>query len=177
MGRRDADEFAAFVAGSQQALRRTAYLLCGDWHLASDHVQEAYVKVYRRWPRLTRNGAELAYARAAVASVVIDSKRKRSSTEVVADELERRAPAESDHASGHADRDLLLRCLQRLPDRQRACVVLRHYEDLTVAEVARALGCSEGTVKSQTARGLTTLQSHYLAATDDELVVSGKDLS
>lgn len=177
MGRRDADEFAAFVAASQGALRRTAYLLCGDWDHASDHVQEAYVKVYRRWPKLTRNGRELAYARAAVTSVVIDAKRKRSSTEVVADELDRKAPAHEDHASGHADRDLLMRCLAELPDRQRACIVLRHYEDLPVSEVARALGCSEGTVKSQTARGLATLQSHYLAAADDEFVVSGKDLS
>ena len=85
---------------------------------------------------------------------------------------ERLCPRHGDHARQHAERDLLLACLSKLPTRQRACVVLRHYDDLSVAEVAQVLGCSEGTVKSQTARALTTLQSIYLVATDEELVVS-----
>lgn len=177
MGRRNADEFAEFVAASQKSLRRTAYLLCGDWDLASDFVQEAFLKVYRRWPRLKRDGRQIGYARAAVTTTVIDAMRKRSSGEVVSGELEAHGPTGVDHTRAHADRDLLLRCLEQLPPRQRACVVLRHYDDLSVSETARALGCSEGTVKSQTARGLASLQAIYLSATDDELVLSGKEQS
>lgn len=177
MGRRNADEFAEFVAASQQSLRRTAYLLCGDWDLASDHVQEAYLKVYRKWPRLVREGRQIGYVRAAVTTTVIDAKRKRSSRELVSDDVGGGTLAHDDHTIALADRDLLMQCLAQLPARQRACVVLRHYDDLSVVEVAKALGCSEGTVKSQTARGIATLQSIYLEATDDELVLTGKEQS
>ena len=177
MGRRDADEFAEFVAASQASLRRTAFLLCGDWELASDFVQEAFLKVYRKWPKLTREGRQIGYARAAVTTTVIDALRKKSSGEVVTGELGAHSRVGADHARAHADRDLLMRCLEQLPPRQRACVVLRHYDDLSVADVARALGSSEGTVKSQTARGLASLQEIYRSATHDDLVLSGKEQS
>src|SRR3954451_11270550 len=78
---RDDREFEDFVAGSQPALRRTAYLLCGDWQLASDYVQEGLIRVYRRWPRLERDGRLHAYAKRAVVSAVLDARRRRSSTE------------------------------------------------------------------------------------------------
>jgi hypothetical protein len=84
MARRDAGEFAAFLLASQPRLRRTAYLMCGDWSLASDFVQEALIRVYRHWPRL-HGGQAHAYARQAVVSVVIDAKRRWSSTEVPVD--------------------------------------------------------------------------------------------
>ncbi len=71
-----------------------------------------------------------------------------------------------------ADRDVLTRCLAQVPARQRACVVLRYYDDLAVSDVAAVLGISEGTVKSQTARGLQTLQAAFARETDDELLVS-----
>jgi DNA-directed RNA polymerase specialized sigma24 family protein len=82
MARRDAEAFTAFVLAGQPRLRRTAYLMCGDWALASDFVQEALIRVYRHWPRLRSDGEAHAYARKAVVSVVIDAKRRRSSTEV-----------------------------------------------------------------------------------------------
>ena len=86
MGRtvKPADEaaFIEFAEAARPRLRRTAYLMCGDWHLASDHVQEGLIRVYVAWPRLTRQGGELAYARKAVVSAFLDSRRKRSSTEV-----------------------------------------------------------------------------------------------
>jgi len=172
MARRDADEFAAFVAASQPALRRTAYLMFGDWYLASDYVQDALMRVYRRWPKLQRDNSLHGYAKRAVVSVVIDAKRKRSSSEVTVERVTDGA-GHSDHADLLADRDLLMSCLAELPARQRACVVLRHYDDLSVSEVASVLGCTEGTVKSQTARGLDALQSIF-AQRDEELVVSGK---
>ena len=128
--------------------------MCGDWQLASDHVQEALIRVYRHWPRLRSDRRGSAYARKAVVSVVIDAKRRavehrgagrlRGPTDSV-------APTRADRS---ADRDLLSRCLAQVPPRQRACLVLRYYDDLSVSEVAAVLGCSEGTVKSQTARGL-----------------------
>ena len=173
MARRDAEEFTSFVVGSQPGLRRTAFLMCGDWAMASDFVQEALIRVYRHWPRLRGDAEARSYARKCVVSVVIDAKRRRSSTEVPVAEV--RDVGGPDDAERSADRELLTRCLAQVPARQRACLVLRHYDDLSVSEVAAVLGISDGTVKSQTARGLTALQAAYARETDDELLVSGRD--
>jgi RNA polymerase sigma-70 factor (sigma-E family) len=174
MARRDSEEFTSFVVAHQAKLRRVAYLMCGDWQLASDHVQDALVRVYRHWPRLRSDREKLAYARKAVLSVVIDAKRRRSSTEVPVDSVVDRLDG-ADAADRSADRDLLSRCLAQVPARQRACLVLRYYDDLSVSEVAAVLGCSEGTVKSQTARGLDTLQGAFARETNDDLLVSGRE--
>jgi RNA polymerase sigma-70 factor (sigma-E family) len=173
MARRDAGEFTSFVVSSQPALRRTAYLMCGDWSMASDYVQEAFIRVYRHWPRLRGEAEARSYARKALVSVVIDAKRRRSSTEVPVDEI--RDESGPDEVARAADRELLTRCLVQVPARQRACLVLRYYDDLPVSEVASVLGISEGTVKSQTARGLETLQAAFARETDDELLVSGRE--
>jgi RNA polymerase sigma-70 factor (sigma-E family) len=173
MARRDAGEFTAFVLGSQPALRRTAFLMCGDWSLASDFVQEALIRVYRHWPRLRGEAEARSYARKAVVSAVIDAKRRRSSSEVPVEEV--REVGGPDDAERSADRELLTRCLAQVPARQRACLVLRYYDDLSVSEVASLLGISEGTVKSQTARGLEALQTAFARETDDQLLVSGRE--
>ncbi len=173
MARRDAEEFTSFVLGTQPALRRTAYLMCGDWQLASDFVQEAYIRVYRHWPRLRGEAEARSYARKALVSAVIDAKRRRSSTEVPVDEI--RDTEGPDAAERSADRELLTRCLAQVPGRQRACLVLRYYDDLGVADVASVLGISEGTVKSQTARGLDALQAAFARETNDQLLVSGRE--
>jgi RNA polymerase sigma-70 factor (sigma-E family) len=144
MAGRDAGEFTAFVLASQPALRRTAYLMCGDWQLASDFVQDALIRVYRHWPRLGVDKEARAYARKAVVSVVIDAKRRRSSTEVSVESVSDR-PGGRDEATVSVDRELLTRCLAQVPARQRACLVLRYYDDLPVSEVAATLGISEGT--------------------------------
>jgi RNA polymerase sigma-70 factor (sigma-E family) len=168
---RDDQEFEDFVAVSQPALRRTAYLLCGDWQLASDYVQEGLIRVYRRWPRLERDGRLHAYAKRAVVSAALDARRRRSSTEVVSDTSVIGAGRVPDHAHPSSERLALMQALAALPPRQRACVVLRYYEDLPVAEVAEILGISDGTVKSQTSRGIASLQSAYAVIRDDDLVV------
>jgi RNA polymerase sigma-70 factor (sigma-E family) len=175
MARRDAEAFTAFVLAAQPRLRRTAYLMCGDWSSASDYVQEAMIRVYRHWPRLQGRPEAHAYARKAVVSVVIDAKRRRSSTEVPVETVFDTPGRGGDEADRSADRELLTRCLAQVPARQRACLVLRYYDDLPVSEVATLLGCSEGTVKSQTARGLDTLQAAFARETDDELLVSGRE--
>ena len=74
--------FIEFAEATRRQLRRTAYLLCGDWDQASDHVQEGLIRVYVAWPRLTRAGREHAYARKAVVSAFLDHARRRSGTEV-----------------------------------------------------------------------------------------------
>jgi RNA polymerase sigma-70 factor (sigma-E family) len=120
-------------------------------------VQEALIRVYVAWPRIESKGGLHAYARRCVVNVAIDMGRRRSSTEM---------PSELtglDRGTGDADlgvpaREAILAALRELPPRQRACVVLRYFEDLSVHDTALALGCSEGTVKSQTARGLDTLR-------------------
>lgn len=173
MQRRNDDEFAAFAAASHERLRRTAYLICGDWHRASDITQEALIRVYVAWPRLDRRGGLLAYARRAVVNVSIDQSRKLSSTEVPAASDER-AASPYDLAGEISERQALLQALGTLPPRQRACVVLRYFEDLPVAEVADHLRVSEGTVKSQTARALDTLRTRVAEQTREDLLVTGE---
>src|SRR5262245_51432617 len=135
----DADAaFTEFAAASRTRLRSTAYLLCGDWDRASDHVQEGLIRVYVAWPRLVRRGHELAYARKAVVSAFLDASRKRSNREQPVDRTPE-PPAEQDLAAAVSDRAVLMASLGRLPERQRACVVLRYFEDLDVHDTAAAL--------------------------------------
>ena len=160
MGRRDDEEYVAFATAAQPQLRRTAYLLCGDWHRASDLAQEALIRVYVAWPRLQRAEGLHAYARKALVSAAIDHSRKRSNKELPVAEHDDQGHADF---TGHlASRDVLMTALRELGPRQRACVVLRYFEDLPVTEVAHVLGCTEGTVKSQTSRALDSLR-HSLA--------------
>jgi RNA polymerase sigma-70 factor (sigma-E family) len=173
VGRRDDDAFVEFAEATRARLRRTAYLMCGDWERASDIVQEALIRVYVAWPRLERSGGLAAYARRTVVNVAIDMSRKRSSTEVPS-ELPDTEGREQDVARSVSERQALLGALARLPERQRACVVLRYFEDLPLVEVAGLLGCTEGTVKSQTSRALASLRSMFQAEVHDELVVSGE---
>ena len=157
---RDEAAFVEVAHAVRGRLRRTAYLICGDWDQASDHVQEGLIRVYVAWPRLTRAGGEYAYARKAVVSASIDHGRRRSSSEVVGDP-DPDLPSGQDVAESVAARAAMMSALADLPPRQRACVVLRYYEDLSVEMVAEVLGCRTGTVKSQTARGLDALRVAY----------------
>jgi RNA polymerase sigma-70 factor (sigma-E family) len=154
---RDEAAFVEFAGAVRGRLRRTAYLLCGDWEQASDLVQEGLIRVYVAWPRLTRAGREYAYAHRTVVNAFLDHARRRSSTEVPA-EPDRERSSGQDVAESVALRTSLMSALADLPPRQRACVVLRYFDDLSVADTAAVLGCSEGTVKSQTSRALTSLR-------------------
>ena len=175
MGRDAAQDaaFAEFASETHGRLRGTAYLLCGDWDRASDYVQEGLIRVYVAWPRLVRQGGEVAYARKAVVSAFLDASRKRSSDERPTSHHPDGASAE-DVASVVADRAALMSALARLPRRQCACLVLRYFEELDVRETAAALGCSEGTVKSQTSRAIASLRAMFADESRDELVVTGE---
>ncbi len=169
---RDEAAFVEFAEAARGRLRRTAYLLCGDWEQASDHVQEGLIRVYVAWPRLTRAGREHGYARRAVVSAFLDHSRRRSSTEVPS-EPDRNVPSGQDVAESVALRAALMSALADLPLRQRACVVLRYFDDLSVADTAAVLGCSEGTVKSQTSRALASLRSTFEGSPIVGLAIEG----
>ena len=144
--------------------------MCGDWDRAADIVQEALVRVFVAWPRLDPDRGVHAYARRATVNVAVDQARRRSSHEVPSADVADRVV--EDPSGQVVDRALLMAALAELPPRQRACVVLRFYEDLGVEAVADALGCRPGTVKSQTMRGLEALRAAY-ARHGGELVVPG----
>lgn len=159
---RDADqgEFAEFAGAVVRELRGTALLMCGDWHRAEDATQEALMRLYVAWPRLERGGGVRRYARMAVISAVLDQARRPWRRERAVEDLPTVALAD---ASAYVDdRQAVLAALATLPTRQRACVVLRYYADLSVEETAAILKITTGTVKSQTSRALASLQSSPL---------------
>jgi RNA polymerase sigma-70 factor (sigma-E family) len=127
-------------------LKRHAFLLCADEAEADDLVQEALVRAFIRPPRVPRPEAAGAYVRAIMANLFIDGARRRSRWSRVAPLL-RPAGMTPDPADQVSDRDAMLTALRSLSPRQRACVVLRYYQDLPVAEIAAVLGVGEGTVK------------------------------
>jgi len=152
MRRRDEAAFRSFVEDRQTMLRRRAYLLCGNWADGDELVQEALARVYVAWPRIA-TGAETAYTRRTMMNLYLNDQRKRR-REVLTDEAPE--PATTDH-----DRELamtLTDLLRDLPEKQRAVLVLRFWEDLTVPQIAECTGVAEGTIKSQISRGLAALR-------------------
>lgn len=152
-----AAEFREFVASRGTPLHQSAYLLCGDWHLAHDVVQETLVNAYQHWHRVRNADSPEAYVRRMLINEVRGRWRRRDRTVPVADIADE--PTAGDLSEDVARRVELRAALLTLPLRQRATIVLRYLEGLTERETAAALGCSEGTVKSQSARALTSLKS------------------
>lgn len=156
VGVREAERapIAALFRDRYPAMVRLAWLLTSDRAAAEEIAQEAFIRTWRAWDRIEREGAESAYVRAAVVNLARSSLRRRllEMRHRAAGEPER--PSEPD-AAGRLD---LARAVRGLPPRQRACVVLRYYEDLTEQETARLLGVSAGTVKSQVHKALRTLE-------------------
>ncbi|WP_327635020.1 SigE family RNA polymerase sigma factor [Kribbella sp. NBC_00482] len=153
----DDAEFTEFAATTVRRLRRTAYLMCGDWHRAEDAAQDALVKVYRRWHRIDRTQGLNSYAHQCLVTAVFDQARKPWRRERLVDTDEQTGPL-PDPVGAVDDRMLVVQALGSLPPSQRACVVLRHYADLSLEQTADILGIGVGGVKSQTSRGLTRLR-------------------
>lgn len=163
MRRSDEDEFREFARGHAVPLRRSAYLLCGDWHLAEDLVQTTLIKLHRAWPRVLHGHQPVSYTRKILLRSWLDEQRRPWRR---AEQRGGTVPEVVDWAAGPAARHEraglraeLLGMLASLPPRQRAVLVLRYFESLSVSETAAALRCSEGTVKSQTARGLAAIRA------------------
>lgn len=152
---RDA-EFTAFAAAAQGPLGRTAWLLTGDVHQASELVQLALVRTYVAWPR-ARATDPLAYARRVLANARIDTWRRRR-REVLRDPADLPTVGTPGHEAAAVQRDELVRALAVLPPRQRRVVVLRYLAGLSEREVADDLGVTVGTVKAQASRGLHRLR-------------------
>ncbi|TYB69253.1 SigE family RNA polymerase sigma factor [Nonomuraea sp. PA05] len=150
------EEYTTYVRGRLSWLRKIAYSLCQDWHRADDLVQTAITRLYVKWRRARAADDLDAYVRVVLIRVFLAEQRKGWFSRV------RLAPATSHQPVEHGDRDTamdLRRALAAVPPRQRATLVLRFHCDLSVEQTAHALGCSTGTVKSQTARGLATLRA------------------
>lgn len=158
MEQREEQEFAEYFAARRDAVRRTAYALCGDWHRADDLAQTAFVALHRRWRKIRDRGALDAYVRKTLVRALIDETRRPWRRERFVEEMPEVASKDGEVGDSVATRSALLDGLRRVPPRQRAVLVLRFLEGLDVAAVAEALKCSEGTVKSQTSRGLATLR-------------------
>ena len=148
-------EFGEYVDARLPALRRTAYFLCGDWHRAEDLAQTTLIRMYRAWPRLNAREAVDSYARRVLVRAFLDDRRRPWRRERSTGEVPERA-IQTD--SSYEVRDELIAALALLPAQQRAVIVLRFWDDLSVDETARTLGLGTGTVKSYSARGLSRLR-------------------
>lgn len=153
--------FAEFVAERSDSLVRAAWLLTGDEHKAEDLVQVALVRLWERWSKVDEPGA---YARRVLYTTYVTWWRRRWRAETpsaaVPDTVTR------DDVEGDAVVRLAVRArLARLSSRQRAVVVLRYFEDCSVEEAARALGCSTGSIKTHTSRALAVLREDAVLRT------------
>lgn len=167
MARRLTDEeFTEFVHAAWPGLYRTAYLMLGDHQLAEDLTQTALAKTYGSWRKVRDLGAAPAYARVVFANTASSWFRRRSWRNERPTERLPDAGVDDDPST----RPAVVDALATLPPRQRAVVVLRYYDDLSVREVAHALGIAEGTVKSQTADALARLR----VALGDDVVPSSE---
>ena len=151
-------DFRLFVQEIAASLHRTAYLLCGDWYLADDLVQEALAKTFSHWRKVRGAENPSAYVR----RILINESRsswRRDQHVTAHSDVGVPDIAVADMSEPVVNRAELLQALQSLSAGQRATVVLRFLEGLSERETAAALGCSEGTVKSQTSRALIKLKS------------------
>jgi RNA polymerase sigma-70 factor (sigma-E family) len=158
---RDRREFGEFVAARSGALIGLAYVLAADQHAAEDLLQTALTRAAARWGRI--HSAPEAYVRQIMYREQISSWRRRARRRetTMAD-----PPDQAVVADAGADTRLIVReALRALPAGKRAVLVLRYLEDLPEAQVAGILGCSAGTVRSQTSKAITQLRS-VLAAAD-----------
>ncbi|WP_151524621.1 SigE family RNA polymerase sigma factor [Serinicoccus kebangsaanensis] len=162
------EPFTEFVLAHGHRLHRTAVLLTRDPHAAHDLLQESLLKAWRAWGRVTDNPE--AYVRTILLREFLTARRRRWHGEVPTETLPETAPEHGLDTAAELD---LARAVGDLPAQQRAVVVLRYFHDLTVADTARTMGISEGTVKSHHSRALAALRiSEHL---DDDVVSEGRE--
>ncbi|MFC7546363.1 SigE family RNA polymerase sigma factor [Plantactinospora sp. GCM10030261] len=161
----DVEGYREYVTARLDPLRRTAYLLCGDWHTADDLVSTALVKLLRHWRRVSRMDNIDAYVRRTLLRAWLDERRRpwrREASWAQVPDVPVPAGGANRVTEGSdqtVDRLAILALLAELPPRRRAVLVLRFFCDLSVEETAEEMGCSPGTVKSQTARAIESLRA------------------
>ena len=148
----DALDPEAFFVAHYESLCRTAMLVLGDAALAEELVMDAFAQALSKWRRVEAADAPVAYVRRMVVNLCVSRVRRFA----VERRLRTRLVEPPTEAEDAADADLLS-AVAALPPRQRACVVLRYFDDLAEADIAAALGCSVGTVKSQLAKARASL--------------------
>ncbi|XVU21438.1 SigE family RNA polymerase sigma factor [Actinoplanes sp. CA-054009] len=155
--RADAErEYVEYARAGVPRLQRLAYTLCGDAHRASDLVQNTLVKLYTRWHRIRTVEHVDAYVRKMLLRQFLIEQRNPWARIRLSGEVPERPVHDNE------DRPALVAALKQLPPRQRAVLVLRFVYDLPVGEVAEVLDISDGTVKSQSAKGLAKMR-HLLS--------------
>lgn len=166
----DEAEFVAFVQARQHRLLRSAYLICGDRHLAEDLLQAALVKLALHWTRVCTGDPE-AFLRTVMYRDAVSWWRRRRGERLTSEPPER---VGEDPGEVTSMRLVFEAALRRLTPRQRAVLVLRFFDDLTEARTAAVLGVSVGTVKSQTSVALRRLQE--LAPELRDLLSAGREV-
>ena len=148
--------YCDYVMARRPALIREAYLLVGDVHLAEDLVQTALAKAYVAWHRVAASSAPDAYVRRILINADISRRRRRRVAEVLTALPADRAEAPPEVMESTA----VIQALMALPQRQRAAIVLRFWDDLPESAVAELMGCSVGAVRTHTARAMAKLRTH-----------------
>ncbi|MEU7897020.1 SigE family RNA polymerase sigma factor [Nonomuraea sp. NPDC049152] len=149
--------FESFVTMRLPALYRYAMVLTGDRHDAEDLVQEALTRTGVRWRKVVRKDDPEGYVRTAMVRIMANRWRRPKREVVVATPPE---AAVEDHRLERLLAEASLRShISELPPRMRAVLVLRYVEERGEEEIARLLGCSRGTVKSQASRALARLRA------------------
>ncbi|MEU8227426.1 SigE family RNA polymerase sigma factor [Kribbella sp. NPDC048915] len=157
--RREPLEFEAWVAEKADALLRFAYVLTGDRHLAEDAVQDALTTACARWGRVSRADDPEAYVKRMVVNAHISWWRRFRRREAPVDDPVRTARPVGDGTADRAEAEAIWELCATLPDKQRAAVVLRFYEELSYAEIAQLLHCAEATARSHVHRALASLKT------------------
>jgi RNA polymerase sigma-70 factor (sigma-E family) len=160
----DREAFTAFVEQRWVPLVRLTWALTGDLHLGEDLAQASLDRLWRRWSKVSAGGDPWPYTQRIAVSLASTWRRRRWRTEIVTADVADTPAVDKEPADALHDRDTVLRWMSALPPRQRAVVTLRFLCDLPVEETGVIVGCSPGTVKSQTAKALAHLRA--LAETD-----------
>lgn len=159
------DGFREYVTAKQSGLLAAAYVLTGSRPTAEDLVQTALAKVWPRWEKIAAAGDPDAYVRKALLNTFLSLRGRKQYHEIPIDVAAQPGQPEDTRSKTAlaqvVDRSVVLQLVRTLPRRQRAVIVLRYYSDLSEAEIAEALGCSQGTVKSQHSKALATLRRHH----------------
>lgn len=166
--------FTEYVAARSSSLLRFAYVLTGDSHQAEDVLQTALIKAYRHWSRVCAAEHPDAYMRRVIVNTHLSSARRRRLVETLTAAVPERAGSGTldDPADLVSERDMLDRALARLPARQRAVLVLRHYAGYDDDAIAEALGCSVGAARVLASRGAATLR-HMLTSRSPQATTTG----